>query len=301
MKLNNLIDSYILYIRTKTNKSKETISAYYYDLMSLSHYLNNNLQNKKQIGEYMAYLLKRGYKPSTIIRRKISISLFIKYLSKRKYINSNYNIDLEIAVTKEKTLPKTIPTSTIKKILNYLEKQVVLSMTTYTVFKSIRDLALFDLLITTGIRISEASKVEIRDLNTIDKTIIIHGKGKKERVVFISSSECWNNIINYLNLRKKVNTNNNFLFLNNRREQLGTHSIDILFKDIISKLKINGHSTPHCLRHTFATNLLSNGGDIRTVQELLGHSSIQTTEIYTHVDLKRKKVVLNKYNYRNKL
>lgn len=98
-----------------------------------------------------------------------------------------------------------------------------------------------------------------------------------------------------------MSANTNYLFINKDLNKIGTQSIDKLFRSIIKELKLPITITPHCLRHSFATYLLSNGADIRTVQELLGHSSISTIEIYTHVDIKRKKKVLDKYNYRNLL
>lgn len=166
---------------------------------------------------------------------------------------------------------------------------------------SVRNLALFDLLITTGIRISEASNITFDDIDVIEKTILIHGKGNKERIIYISSAECLNNIKDYLNLKSSIKTHNNYLFINRSKTKLGVHTIDSVFRKIIKVLKLNKSTTPHQLRHTFATQLLSAGGDSRTLQELLRHASISTTEIYTHIDTKQKKKILNRYNYRNKI
>lgn len=150
-------------------------------------------------------------------------------------------------------------------------------------------------------RNAAASNIMFDDIDAIEKTILIHGKGNKERIIYISSAECLSNITEYLNLRMSMNTHNNYLFINGNKTKLGVHTIDSVFRKMIKDLKLNKSITPHQLRHTFATELLSAGSDLRTLQELLGHASISTTEIYTHIDTKQKKKILNKYNYRNKI
>lgn len=129
--------------------------------------------------------------------------------------------------------------------------------------------------------------------------MLIHGKGRKERLLFLSSSETINNIKKWLDIRS--NHLNNYLFLNRYGNSLTIHSIEDIFYKYRDLSKINPFSTPHYLRHTFATNLLINGADIRSVQEILSHSNISTTEIYTEISLIRKQQVLSKFNYRNNL
>ena len=137
--------------------------------------------------------------------------------------------------------------------------------------------------------------------NNDEKIILIHGKGRKQRLVYISSEKTWNNLINYITIRNVRCYNTNYLFVNKFNEKLSINSIDNIYRKYKKLANINNKSTPHYLRHTFATNLLSNGADIRSVQELLGHSSISITEIYTEVSKSRKVEVLSKYNYRNNL
>lgn len=301
MKLKELLNMYVDYLEITTNKTQETLNAYKYDNNTFIKYLECRHLNKENIDSYFNNLIKNNYKVSSIKRKKASISLFLDYLVHINKIKVNFVKNLDLKLINEKKIPKTIPILVIKKMLVFLKNEIKKSNTTYKLFESTRNLSLFDLLITTGIRISESSNILISDINFTDRTIIIHGKGKKERIVYIPNNECWVNFANYFNIRKRLDTKNLYLFLNKNEERLGIHSIEKIFRFIKNKLKISSTITPHCLRHTFATNLLYNGGDLRTVQELLGHSSISTTEIYTHVDIKRKKYILDKYNYRNKL
>ena len=187
------------------------------------------------------------------------------------------------------------------KILKYLEKNFQESETTYAKWKSARNLALLDILISTGIRIAEASNISIDDIVMQERTILIHGKGKKQRLIYISCAETWQNIIQWLKYRKTLDIQTNKLFVNRYGNMLEIHGVEYIFRKIKKQISINQNSTPHFLRHTFATNLLINGADLRSVQELLGHSNVSTTEIYTEITAKRKKQVLNKYNYRNTL
>ena len=163
----------------------------------------------------------------------------------------------------------------------------------------IRDSALLDLLISTGIRIGEAASITLDDIIHSERTILIHGKGRKQRLIYISSPVTWERLNLLIKRRKKVN--GHYLFTNSKGQPLSIYGIESIYKKYAEKAKINTKSTPHYLRHTFATNLLANGADLRSVQEILGHSSVSTTQIYTEVTTNRKKQVLKKYNFRNKL
>ena len=300
----NLETSFVMFLEelhNKTNKAKETIDAYKYDIKDFIKFIGDKSLSFEVVDSYFVHLLKRGLKTASIHRKKISLRWFFEYLLQLDVVPYNYINKVKLTLIREKKLPKTISIRNVRRILKLLEKDVKHAKNENDLFRKVRNLALFDLIITTGIRIGEASKIRFEDIDTSDHTILIHGKGKKERIIYISSIDCYQHLYIYLELRKERATNHRYIFINSKNEQLGKHSIDNIFKDIIKRLRIRSSATPHCLRHTFATNLLANGGDIRTVQELLGHASIATTEIYTHVDMRRKKQVLNKYNYRNKL
>lgn len=139
------------------------------------------------------------------------------------------------------------------------------------------------------------------DIIESEKILLIHGKGRKQRLIYISCDETWNNLNKWLNIRKEMDISTDKLFVNRSGNQLGIHGIEYIYKRIKENAGINPSSTPHYLRHTFATNLLSNGADLRSVQELSGHSSVAITEIYTEITTQRKKEVLDKYNFRNTL
>ena len=139
----------------------------------------------------------------------------------------------------------------------------------------------------------------MEDIISPEHTILIHGKGRKQRLIYISSPITWERLKALIKERKK--TSNNYLFVNRYGNPLSIHGIEDIYKKYVKKAQINTKSTPHYLRHTFATNLLANGADLRSVQEILGHASVATTQIYTEVTTARKKQVLKKFNYRNKL
>lgn len=141
----------------------------------------------------------------------------------------------------------------------------------------------------------------INDIIYSERTILIHGKGRKQRLIYISCPQTWNNLTSWLKIRKTKNPQTDKVFINRYGNQLGIHGIEYVYNQMKLHCGINSASTPHYLRHTFATNLLSNGADLRSVQEILGHASVSTTEIYTEVSAKRKIQVLNKYNYRNRI
>lgn len=184
--------------------------------------------------------------------------------------------------------------------MNYFDSIEFNSLTSFGKFEYTRDVALIDLLISTGVRIGEAAAITLNDIIVPERTLLIHGKGRKQRLIYISASITWNRIITLLRERNHSGGGNT-LFVNRYGKPISIHGIEYIYKKYLKKANISTHSTPHYLRHTFATNLLANGADLRSVQEILGHASVATTQIYTEVTTQRKKQVLDKYNYRNKL
>ncbi len=160
---------------------------------------------------------------------------------------------------------------------------------------TLRNISMIEILFSTGIIISELSNIKICDFNFEDKSILIHGKGRKERYVYISNDAVIKAVRSWIKVRKYLLPECSNLFINKYGNPLSIYGIENVFYKYRDLANINPKATPHYLRHTFATQLLENGADLRSVQELLGHSKISTTEIYTEVCIKRKKVVLDKY------
>ena len=201
----------------------------------------------------------------------------------------------------ERRLPRTLSKKEVGTLLNLATKRACEDTSVIGKAMALRNLALLDILIATGIRIGEASSISMNDIIKSERTVLIHGKGRKQRLIYISCPETWNAIIAWIKARETLKPTTEHLFVNRYGNQLGIHGIEYVFNTLKNRAGINKSVTPHYLRHTFATNLLANGADLRSVQEILGHSSVSTTEIYTEVSIKRKRQVLNKYNYRNTL
>ena len=219
-------------------------------------------------------------------------------MEQQKLILTNPFSKLKFKFRQEKNLPKTMPISEVKRLLSCFDIDIN-HFTDFQKQQFYRDSALIDLLVRTEIRIGEASAISLDDIIMNEKTILIHGKGRKQRLIYISSSATWERICSLIKERKKASGKN--LFVNRFGQPLSIYSIENIYKKYAKKARINEKSTPHYLRHTFATNLLENGADLRYVQEILGHANVSTTQIYTEVTNGRKRQVLKKYNYRNNL
>lgn len=298
----NSINEFISTNKSTKNLSEKTTTAYLSDLKNFMVFVNSETFDENIVLKYIHYLAQEKHLKDTTIKRKlIVLKMFFSFLTEKGYIEQNYYNCHKFKFRQEKRLPKTLTVLEVKKMLNLLDKQVEISKTNSQTFLAARNLALIDILISTGIRISELSNISLNDIIFSEHVILIKGKGRKQRLIYISCQQTWTNLLNWIKERVKRNPQTDMLFINKYGNQLGIHGIEYIYNEIKSKAKININSTPHYLRHTFATNLLSNGADLRSVQELLGHSSVATTEIYTAVTIKRKKQVLNKYNYRNKI
>ena len=291
------LSKFINYLKATKNLSPKTLAAYSSDLKQFVTYEHEIL--KPDICTFVSYLSSDlNLKDTSICRKIITLRIFYEYLLNNNFIVTSPFNKLKFKFKQEKKLPKTLPVAEINKLLHCFEIETS-SLSTFAQKEYVRDAALIDLLISTGIRIGEAVAITLDDIIASERTVLIHGKGRKQRLIYISSSVTWGRIKTLI--KERSTSGNNFLFVNRYGDPITIHGVEDIYRKYAKKAQINTKSTPHYLRHTFATNLLANGADLRSVQEILGHASVATTQIYTEVTTNRKKQVLKKYNYRNKL
>ena len=291
------IEEYITYIKLEKKLSKNTIENYRLDLTNYIDYLNqNNINNLSNItiniiNDYLQYLNKSGLNPRSIRRHITTIKEFHKYLVKFKKIDKDVSINID-TIKIDKKLPNVISNEEMKEILD---------INLNNAFKY-RDKAMLELMYGSGLRVSELVNLTIYDIDFENSLILIAGKGNKERIVPMSRYSTLS-LENYIKERskllKKGNLDEEKLFLNNHGKGITRHGFNYILQNILKENDIKSNITPHSLRHTFATDLLNNGADLRSIQELLGHSDITTTRIYTHVANNKLKEDYIKYNERN--
>lgn len=278
-----LVNEFIKFILSK-NYSTLTLNAYVNDLYYFSLFVKKELDSVTydDVRDYIEYLNLQNEK-STSVKRKIStLKSFYKFLYKNNYMDKKDYPMTKIAMPKsEKRLPKFIYYNDLLEIINISTKGK----------DNVRDRLIIEMLYATGVRVSELVNIKLNDIDYDNKRIIVHGKGNKERVVYYGdyAKEV---LDEYLSTHYRKDQE--YLFLNSTGTQLTTRGVRYIIDKIMDKLSIKTHVTPHVLRHTFATDMLNNGCDIKVVQELLGHSSLRATEIYTHVTNERLKEVYYK-------
>lgn len=299
--LNFYAEECLSVMKSIKNISEYSSLAYGSDLNDFIKFCDGKIDNDVLV-KYVSHLSQdRHLCDTTISRKLITLKMFFEYLYNKNLIEQNYFQNCHFKFRKERKLPKTLSKTETAELLKTATAERNSAKSNPEVLRTSRNLALIDVLMSTGIRIGEASAISLDDIIESEKTLLIHGKGRKQRLIYISCDETWNNLNKWLNIRKEMNVSTDKLFVNRSGNQLGIHGIEYIYKRIKENAGINPSSTPHYLRHTFATNLLSNGADLRSVQELLGHSSVAITEIYTEITTQRKKEVLDKYNFRNTL
>lgn len=283
MKLNDeyktILKDYQIYLVTQRHMADNSINSYILDIFKYLFYLENNyIKNIKQIKkenieEYLIELDDLKLKVSSLERKIVSIKLF------HKYLNKFYNIeDVSIKIEHPKFHQKIPNTLTIEEIENLLDIPL------NTCF-DYRNKAMLELMYATGLRVSELCSLKFNDIDLENHYIRCMGKGNKERIVpYGEISAYYLNL--YLNeyrqlLKKRYLTEN--IFLNNHGKEMTRQGFLFIIKNIASEKGITKNITPHMLRHSFATHLLNNGADLRSIQILLGHSNLSTTQIYTNV------------------
>lgn len=288
------INDYLDYIKLEKRLSVNTFESYKFDLECFKKYFNNKeLINIKEndIVKYLEYL-KEEHKLSerSIERHLTTIRGLFKYLVKMEIIP--YDITKNIDNLKiSKRLPNVLTVDEVDNLLNINLDSAF----------NYRTKAMLELMYGSGLRVSELVNLSINDIDLYNDTILIHGKGSKERIVPIG--EFGKKYLNeYLLVRssllKNKNGNPNALFLNNHGKPITRNGFNFLLNNLLKIKGIEKQVTPHTLRHSFATHMLDNGADLRTIQELLGHSDIVTTRIYTHVSTKQIHDNYDKYETR---
>ena len=284
-----LISNYLDYCKTHKRLSSHTIRAYKNDLMQ---FYNSDYDN---VESYIEQLTRSNIKTNTLRRTIACMKVFYNYLKYQNIIEENPFNQLRFQFRTEKIVPKTIPYDILKNIFSYLEQRVVLSKTDYQKQKAERNLLIISLLLSTGIRISELCHIHLKDINLSNKTLHIIGKGKKERILFLGDQTTFNLLETYIN--KTGNEPNDFLFPGKHSPKpLSEQSVRLILKRIVEQNSLSRTITPHMFRHSFATMLLDNDVDIRYIQQILGHSSISVTQIYTHVSHSKQKEILSSFN-----
>ncbi|MCJ7814237.1 MAG: tyrosine recombinase XerC [Candidatus Atribacteria bacterium] len=293
------IELYILFLKNEKNYSNNTIISYRNDLIQLLKYLKddkilkvNHVQyiNQSIMRKYIVYLKKNNYSARSISRKISTIRSFFNFLLREGIIKINPIINL-ITPKINKKLPYFLYLQEVNKLIETPPRDTLLG---------IRDRAILELLYGTGIRVGELVSLNIRDIDLDEKTIRIFGKGSKERILPLGNPSI-KAVQKYLasrNLfRKNISINKNdlnALLLNRFGGRLSARSIRRIIIKYMKIAGLNKKISPHVLRHSFATHLLGGGADLRSVQELLGHESLSTTQIYTHITKERLKVIYNK-------
>lgn len=273
------IDKFLFFLKNELNYSELTIKSYQLDLTDFFRYVESKKINyltitNHDVREYLKYLDSCNLKNSTISRRISTLRTFYNYLVDENIVENNvfHNV-------KNPKLEKKLP-----NYLNYNEMEELLESIDISTTEGLEKRLLIEMFYSTGCRVSEMINVKISDIDFTNKTIRIMGKGSKERIVYFGdyASKYLDNYLSKVKCDK-------YLFTNKKGEKLTINEVEQIVKDIMKHISIKTHVTPHTLRHTFATHLLNNGADIKTVQELLGHANLSTTGIYTHVSSDRLK------------
>ena len=254
------------------------------------------------IQDFIAALKQIHHYCDSSIRRKIAVlKACIKHLEQADLILQNPLARLRLSFRQEKRLPRVLSRSQIETLLALANQGSSRSNLKSASFGSIRDHALLELLFYSGARIGELLKLETSDVDLNAGIAKIKGKGRRERFVCLGCDPVTNVLKRYLRARAGVPAATEALFLNNRYHRLSIYSAESIVRKFANRAGLSIRVTPHMFRHTMATMLLENGADLRSIQEILGHASISTTEIYTHVSMQKKKQVMSDFHPRQHL
>lgn len=290
------IHSFINYLTLEKKYSKHTITAYLNDLNSFQEFCNKEFDNQSiaevnytQIRSWIVSLVENKISNRTINRKISSLKSFYKFLQKTKIIENN-----PLAKHKALKVPKhvQVPFSE-KEIIN-----VITLLDDEVDFESLRNKLIVELFYSTGMRRSELINLKITDLDFANETVKVLGKRNKDRFIPLLAS-VQKSLAKYIEVRGKINTNESYLFLTKKGKIIYDTLVYRVINNYFSRVSSKVKKSPHIIRHSFATHLLNEGADLNSVKELLGHSSLASTQVYTHSSLGKLKEIYNQAHPRS--
>jgi len=293
------VSNFLGYCKDRKVLSDKTIKAYSIDLRQFALFSKQDY-NKDIICSYISFL-HNTYKPKTAKRKIATLKAFTHFLMIEDVIDINPFGKIDTSFREPALLPKIIPLDTIKGILSAAYSELSSASTQYKKKAASRDVAILELLFATGARVSEICSLTPNAVNVTNHTIKFYGKGSKERIIQIENLSVRKAVENYRNLFESDINASGYFFVNKLHNRLTEQSVREMINKYAMLSDSGMHITPHMFRHSFATLLLEEDVDIRYIQKLLGHSSITTTQIYTHVAMTKQKEILSTKHPRNKI
>ena len=301
-KLQYMLKDYIFHIEKVINYSPNTVASYNRDLISFLFFCEKieinsiNSLDEKIIRDFVSHLHRNGISPKSIKRSLSSLRSFLNFLLKKKIIKINFAENVK-SPKAEKNLPEILQHSDINLLENYKTKKIEYYKNNDLL---VRDVAIFELFYSSGLRLSELSNIKFSNINFNERMLRITGKGNKTRIVPIGSKAVIA-INSWVDVRKKYSKNSsNLLFIGKSGKAMSVRNIQLRMNILAKASGVEQKLYPHKLRHTVATHLLESSGNIRAVQEFLGHENISTTQIYTHLDNQYLMTVYDKVHPRSK-
>jgi tyrosine recombinase XerC len=275
---NKELNEYAGFLSNERNYSKKTVVNYVNDIKQFLQFTKGEIKvSDGEIRGFIESLNKRKLSRNSVIRKIIAVRNFYKYLIRNKKIQKNPFAYI-LTPKKEKKLPSFLTEEETAKLLDSIETKD---------FSSLRDRTIFELIYSAGIRVSELTGMNIENIDFINEEIKVFGKGSKERIAPIGGAAL--DLLKEYVKQLKTYDAGKTLFINKNKGRLTPRSVEIMIIKYARRAGIEKKVTPHTLRHSFATHLLDRGADLRAVQELLGHSNLSTTQIYTHLSIAKLK------------
>lgn len=294
------IEKYLTHCTLDKNLSSHTLKAYRIDLAQFIAFKSNADISKDNLTEYIQYLNK-SYNPKTVKRKIATLKAFTHYLYYEEIIEFNPFDKIDTSFKEPLRLPRTIPPNIIEQLLTASYQRIVSAPTQCQKKNTIRNVAVIELLFATGARISEICSLKTENIDLIAKTVRIFGKGAKERIIQIENNDVIIILKKYMFAFSDYIHSGGYFFLNNQHNRLSEQSVRTIITNLEKQIASPVHITPHMFRHSVATLLLEEDVDIRYIQRILGHSSINTTQIYTHVTSSKQREILRTKHPRNKI